>query len=154
MSRHLTISALVLFIFIAGIFVGLLLPKPQFFRSLVHNRTTNELPIGPPQGAAGPPEIRQENRMMEALARRMKLEADQIDPFSELIRSHRVKMQEIMMSSRFETKQQIDSLNTIIDTQLMDILNEEQIKIWNNFRKRMVREGGPRGGRPRFGNPN
>lgn len=147
MTRYVSISALVLFIFIAGILVGLLLPKPQFFRKLVHEQVISEAPMDLPPRHGGL-KGQKESRMMQALTRRMKLQEDQITPFTEVIQSHKKQMQAIMMDSRSAARKQIDSLNTVVDAELGGILDEEQLQIWGNFRKRITRDRSPRENRP------
>lgn len=152
MRRNLSVAALVLLIFISGILVGLLLPKPYFMRAMLFNNRVEKSTMMPPPGDG--PSAAVEGRMMNVLTDRLNLSDDQREPFLVLIREQRRGMMEITQEGRMKARRQIDSLNYVVDEQLKDLLDERQMNMWKQFRKRVERGGGPRPDKGRFRNPN
>jgi|GEM_PF-2275905 Spy/CpxP family protein refolding chaperone len=140
MKRSLTVAALVLTIFVLGIITGLLLPRPWFLHAKKINRTT-PLGIERNEGKAerfdGNPQRQMEGRMMNALVRSLDLTDEQRAPFKGLLEKQRGEMRNNMNSVRKATLAKIDSINVVTDLEMAQILNEDQLKKWEQFKRRV-----------------
>lgn len=129
-------GVLVLVVFLLGLLTGFLLPDPPFMQQKEHQHTEFRRGEGPPDFASERRDSMQ-RRVLEGLVDRLSLEESQRMAFTEVLKDHRQRTQEMMQAHRRSSRVQMDSLRKELDLDLAEILTEEQMQRWQKVRKRM-----------------